>query len=53
MMQVRKVCEFFGPYGWIDSSCLFSIAQAPTQLVTHNFVAPTPGTLALLHMSSR
>ena len=38
---------------WIDSSCLFSIAQAPTQLVTHNFAAPTPGTLALLHMRSR
>ena len=52
MMQVCKVCEFFGPHGWIDSSCLFSIAQAPTQLVTHNFAAPTPGTLALLHMRS-
>ena len=38
---------------WIDSSCLFSIAQAPPQLVTHNFAAPTPGTLALLHMRSR
>ena len=36
----------------IDSSCLFSIAQAPTQLITHNFAAPTPGTLTLLHMRS-